>query len=93
MKIMEAKWLNDPRFNNIDKAKKAYLITMLEQMEGKSMSEAMKVYMQTASKMKQEGLTLTQAEGSLMVEYLMQSMSPAEKQKWDKISKYMKNRN
>lgn len=90
---MEAKWLNDPRFHNIDETKKAYLITMLEQMEGKSMSEAMKVYMQTASKMKKEGLTLTQEEGSLMVEYLMQRMSPAEKQKWDKISSYMRNRN
>ena len=89
---MESKWLNDPRFKNIDEKKKAYLVSMLEQMEGKSMNAAMQTYMQTAQKMKKEGLTLTQEEASLMIEYLMGNMSPAEKQKWNKISQYLKNK-
>ncbi|MGN0164677.1 MAG: hypothetical protein ACI39R_00700 [Lachnospiraceae bacterium] len=86
---MKAKWLNDPRFNNIDEKKKAYLISMLEQMEGKPMNAAMQAYMQTSSKMKAEGLSLTQSEAQLMIEYLMENMSPQEKIKWNKIREYI----
>lgn len=89
---MDSKWLNDPRFKNIDEKKKAYLVSMLEQLEGKSMNAAMQTYMQTAAQMKKEGLTLTQEEGSLMIEYLMANMSPDEKRKWSKISAYLKSK-
>lgn len=89
---MDSKWLNDPRFKNIDEKKKAYLTSMLEELEGKSMNTAMQTYMQTAARMKKEGLSLTQEEGSLMIEYLMANMSPDEKRKWSKISAYLKSK-
>lgn len=87
---MEANWLNDPRFNSIDERKKKYLVKMLEEMKGKSQNAAIQSYMKTAAEMKKEGLVLTREEANLMIEYLMANMSPAERQKWSKISQYLK---
>ncbi len=87
---MEAKWLNDPRFNHIDERKKKYLEKVFIQTSGKSMNEVVKVFTQVSAEMKKEGLALTPDEGSLMIEYLMQNMTPSERQKWNKITEYLK---
>lgn len=89
---MEAKWLNDPRFNSIDERKKKYLERVFTQIEGKPMNEVVKIFSQTSAEMKKEGLSLTQSEANLMIEYLMNNMTPTEKQKWNKINEYMKNK-
>lgn len=91
--MIDNRWLNDPRFKNLSPEKKQIMTNMLRAMEGKSKEEAMKIYVTEANKMKQKGLSLTKNEASLMISYLMENFTPAERAKWERIKAAMNNYN
>lgn len=88
--MIDSDWLNDPKFKNIPERKKKFLIEMMKKMKGKSMNEAMSVYIKTSAIMKKEGLSLSKEEANLMIGCLIQNMSPEEASKWNHIKTMLK---
>lgn len=90
--MIDNSWLNDPALTSLPPVKREYMIRLANEIEGKSKDDAIKAYIKIMNEMKSKGLTLTKAEGQMLVGHLMKHLTPKEKEMWEKISKTMNNK-
>lgn len=81
----ETNWMNDPRVKNISPEKKLLLEKLIKEGAGKSEKEMMPFFMSAMTAVKKSGHTLTAGEASLLIEILMEKMSPAEREKTKQV--------
>lgn len=78
-------WMNDPRVKNITPEKKLLLEQLIKEGSTKSEKEMMPFLMSAMTAVKKSKLNLTPDEGSLLIEILMEKMSPAERKKTQQV--------
>ncbi len=82
---MENNWMNNPKLKNLDPAKLALLSSLATEGASKSQSEMLPFLlsaMQTADK---KGINFEGEEKNLLLEVLMQQLSPDDKKKAETI--------
>ena len=70
-----------PAFRKLAPAKAKLIREMVDMMENKSTNEKMQVMISYGFRMKNNGLSLTSEETSLLLNALQQNLSPQERQK------------
>lgn len=83
-------WKQNPKLQNMDKAKLDMLQRMAEQGNGKSPSELLPFLMAAASSGRKNGLNFNDAEISTIIEVLKAGKSPAYTAKLDRMIQLMK---
>ena len=68
-------------FSRLAPAKATLIREMVDMMENKSTNEKMQIMISYGFRMKNNGLTLTSEESSLLLNALQQNLSPQERQK------------
>lgn len=81
----ENSWMNDPALNNIDPVKLQILSSMANEAGSKSSSEMLPFFMSAMNQANEKGVSFTSPEKELLMNILMQKLSPAEKQKAETI--------
>lgn len=74
-------FLSSPEFQRIPPAKANMIREMIMAMENKDANTKLQILIAYGFKMKNAGLSLTQAESTLMINALQGNMTPAERQK------------
>lgn len=78
-------WMHDPRVQNITPEKKLLLEKLIKEGATKSEKEMMPFFMSAMTTVKKSKLNLTTDEASLLIEILMEKMSPAERKKTEQV--------
>lgn len=78
---MEKDWMNDPRVRNISPEKRALLETLIQNSKGKKQKDLLPFLTSAMNEAKRRNLSLTGDEASLLIEVLMENLSPEEKEK------------
>ncbi len=87
---MNQEWLNSKEFKALPPMKQALLRALLTEGTGKPTEEVLPAFMKANSELNKRGMGFTDAEQTLLMEAMMQSMSPAEKQKFAMLQSMMK---
>lgn len=82
---MEKDWMNDPRVSNISPAKRALLESLIQNSKGKTQKDLLSFMTSAMNEAKRQNLSLTSDEASLLIEVLMENLSPDEKEKATQI--------
>lgn len=82
---MEKDWMNDPRVSNISPAKRALLESLIQNSKGKKQKDLLPFMTSAMNEAKQQNLSLTKDEASLLIEVLMENLTPDEKDKATQI--------
>ncbi len=75
---MQKDWMKDPRVQNIDPAKRQLLLTLIANSKGKKQKDILPFLTQAMTEAKKKNLSLTSEESSLLIEVLMENMTPEE---------------
>lgn len=78
-------WMNDPRVKNITPEKKLMLEKLIKEGSSKTEKEMMPFFMSAMAAVQKSKQTLTSDEASLLIEILMEKMSPAERKKTEQL--------
>lgn len=78
---MEKDWMNDPRVRNISSQKRALLESLILKSKGKNQKDLLPFLTNAMNEAKRKNLSLTSDESSLLIEVLMENLSPSEKEK------------
>lgn len=78
-----------PEFRQLPDAKAAYLKEMLRRMDGRTVQEKIQVLLSYGFKMKNNGLTLSSAETSLLMPMLEKNLSPEEREQLKQITRFL----
>lgn len=78
---MEKDWMNDPRVRNISSQKRALLESLILKSKGKKQKDLLPFLTNAMNEAKRKNLSLTSDEASLLIEVLMENLSPSEKEK------------
>ena len=78
-------WMNNPKLKNMDPAKLALLSSLASQGVNKKQSEMLPFFLSAMSTAKEKGLDFQVEERNLLMEVLMQQLSPDEKRKAENI--------
>lgn len=78
---MEKNWMNDPRVSNISPAKRALLESLIQNSKGKKQKDLLPFLTSAMNEAKRQNLSLTSDEASLLIEVLMDNLTPNEKEK------------
>ena len=78
---MEKDWMNDPRVNNISPAKRALLESLIQNSKGKKQKDLLPFLTSAMNEAKRQNLSLTSDEATLLIEVLMENLTPNEKEK------------
>lgn len=82
---MEKDWMNDPRVRNISPAKRALLESLIQNSKGKKQKDLLPFMTSAMNEAKRRNLSLTSDEASLLIEVLMENLTPDEKEKATQI--------
>lgn len=82
---MEKDWMNDPRVSNISPAKRALLESLIQSSKGKKQKDLLPFMTSAMNEAKRQNLNLTSDEASLLIEVLMENLSPEEREKATQI--------
>lgn len=80
-------WMNDPALNNIDPVKLQILSSMANEASAKSTNEMLPFFMSAMNQANEKGVTFTSPEKQLLMNILMQKLSPEEKKKAETVIK------
>lgn len=75
---MQKNWMDDPRVQNIDPAKRQLLETLIAGSKGKTQKDALPFLTHAMTEAKRRNLNLTADESSLLIDVLMENMTPEE---------------
>lgn len=78
---MNQEWLNSPEFKGLPPVKQALLKALITEGAGKSPEELIPAFLKAGTELNKRGMSFTNQENSLLMAALMESMTPAEKQK------------
>lgn len=79
------KWMQDPALHNIDKKKLELLHSVISKSENLNQKEKMNLFMDFIKTSKQENLTFSSQELSLLVSTIKRYSTPEEVARMDKI--------
>ncbi len=80
---------NSPEFRRLPPAKARYLQEMLRVMDGRSMFEKIQILLSYGFKMKNNGLSFTSAEVSMLMPVLEKNLSPEERARLKQIAGFL----
>ena len=80
-------WMNNPKLKNLDPAKLAMLSSLATEVSKKSRSEMMPFLMSLMNNKGSNGIDFSGEEQNLMLDVLMQQLSPEERKKAETIIK------
>lgn len=80
-------WMNNPLLKDIDPIKLQLLTTLANEGSNKNKNELMPFFMYAMSQAKQKGVSFTEPEKDLLLNILMQNLSPEEKKRAETIIK------
>lgn len=72
---------SNPALSKMSPAKLAFLMEIMQQLQGKSMEEALPLLMNANQKASQNGISFTNDETDLLLDCFSAQLSPAEKKK------------
>lgn len=78
-------WMNDPALKNIDPVKLQILSNIANEAGSKSSNELFPFFMSAMNQANEKGVSFSSPEKELLMNILMQRLSPAEKQKAETI--------
>ncbi len=78
---MDNSWLEDPIVKKMDPRKRMVLVKLLNEVEGKSMSQGFSSLMNANNQLSKQGLSFTQEESNLLIKRITAKLSPEEQQK------------
>lgn len=78
-------WMDDPRVKNITPEKKLLLEKLIKEGTSKTEKEMMPFFMSAMTTVKKSNINLTTDEASLLIEILMEKMSPTERKKTEQV--------
>lgn len=80
-------WINNPLLKDIDPVKLQIITTLANEGTQKSKTEMLPFFMSAMSQANQKGVAFTPEERQLMLDILMQNLSPEEKKRAETIVK------
>lgn len=80
-------WMNNPLLKDIDPIKLQLLTTLADEGAHKNKNELLPFFMYAMSQAKQKGITFNGPEKELLLDIIMQNLSPEEKKKAETIIK------
>lgn len=81
---------NNPKLRGIDPLKLKIIMEIKEKSKNKSMEELLPQIMQINSELNRRNMNFSKSESELLMEVMQESMSPAEKAKFNMIKGFMK---
>lgn len=81
---------SNPALANMSPAKLAFLMEMMQEMQGKSMEEALPLLMSANSKASKNGISFTNDETELLLDCFSAQLSSAEKKKLATMRRMLK---
>lgn len=81
---------NNPKLKGIDPLKLKIIMEIKEKSKSKSMEELLPQIMQINSELNRRNMNFSKTESELLMEVMQESMSPAEKAKFNMIKGFMK---
>ena len=87
---MNQEWLNSPEFKGLPPMKQALLKALITEGSGKPPEELVPAFLKASAELKKRDMGFTNQEMSLLMTALMESMSPAEKKKFQMMQQIMK---
>lgn len=86
---MNQEWLNSPEFKGLPPMKQALLKALITEGAGKSPEELVPAFLKANNELNKRGMSFTSQESSLLMTALMESMSPAEKKKFEMMQQIL----
>ena len=83
--MSDTSWMNDPALKNIDPMKLQILSTLASEADGKSPNELLPFFMSAMNQANSNGVSFTSPEKQLLMNILMQQLSPEEKKRAETI--------
>lgn len=80
-------WMNDPSLQNIDPVKLQMLSNIANGANGKTPNELLPFFLSSMRQANDQGITFSSPEKDLLLNILMQKLSPTERQKAETILK------
>ncbi len=81
---------SNPALANMSPAKLAFLMEMMQEMQGKSMEEAIPMLMSANTKASKDGISFSSDETELLLDCFSAQLSPAEKKKLANMRRMLK---
>lgn len=82
----------NPAFRQMDQRKQQMVEQLINSLSGRQLNQALPVITEWKNKMDKEGLTFTPEENMLLTEIFTAQMSPAQKQQYELLKQFMKNK-
>lgn len=79
----------DPRFCRLDKRKQKILIEIAEKSSRYSMEELLPQILQINQELNRRNMNFTKEESALLMDIIEESLSPAEKQKFNMVKGFL----
>lgn len=86
---MNQEWLNSPEFKGLPPMKQALLKALITEGAGKKPEELLNAFLKANTELTKRGMNFTNQETSLLMTALMESMTPAEKKKFQMMQQIM----
>lgn len=86
---MNQEWLNSTEFKGLPPMKQALLKALITEGAGKNPEELLTAFLKANTELTKRGMNFTNQETSLLMSALMESMSPAEKKKFQMMQQIM----
>lgn len=80
-------WMNNPALNNIDPVKLQLLSSMANEASAKSTNEMLPFFLSAMNQANEKGVAFSAPEKELLMNILMEKLSPEEKKKAETIIK------
>ena len=87
---MNQDWLNSNEFKGLPPVKQALLKALIKEGAGKSPEELLPAFLKAGKELNKRGMSFTNQETALLMSALMESMSPAERKKFEMMQQIMK---
>ena len=84
--MSQMEWANNPAVRKIDVRKLSVLMALVNQAEGKQISEMIPIIMAATNNLKAMGLAFTKDEVNLIFDILKKDMSPEELESFNRLN-------
>ena len=84
--MSQMEWANNPAIRKIDVRKLSVLMALVNQAEGKQISEMIPIIMAANNNLKAMGLAFTKDEVNLIFDILKKDMSPEELESFNRLN-------
>ncbi len=83
------RWMDHEVFRNMDIRKQTMIKSLSEALDGRELSQALPIVMEWRNQMQRENITFTQEENRLLTEMLSQQLTPAQRQQYEYLKRFI----